>query len=602
MSDQQPHRTRPRYVRVDHSVRPSMTHYLTRPLHVLMRVCFLITVPLSPMSPLSCAPVNVSDPDGTGGQGLSVVQSLLGPYRVGQDGGMAGGGSTSLSSRDASPSTGNRPYNSLGNAEAGGPPSDSSTVPLVTMDDATYSARVSALWSGLSSGQGYVLSGVGSGGLADGVVGGDTIDSVASSGGVGTTGVTSGVGTKVGSNDENKGEVSPVQVEGWVSIDPMLQAALSNYLSQVKAGRSGVVVTKISTGEVLAASEGSAAVGWSGVGHSVVNASLPAASLFKIVTSAAALTYGLKGVRSGDDMAIAVPGGCGSYDQPYRAGVGRHVRPRKVRGMYDVDEEGLRSKDDQLVVSSRGVPTISMTQAFERSCNGYFGELARALPAGSVLSMARRLGWGGGMRVADFLLDPSSIFVPYGSEGDDSWLHGLARMGAGFGQVSISAVHGAWLAGAIGRGGEARQVSFRKGGSQTPPTRVLDAGVSQKILSMMAAAAEDGTMREVTFSDRYAAVLGHRFGGKTGTLATPDRTGLLTWVVALYPIQNPQIAISAFSITQNAVAGVDRSSRGKYIGAEAAYLWATMNNHELGPSSQNVATGVSPGGLPLTTH
>jgi cell division protein FtsI/penicillin-binding protein 2 len=143
--------------------------------------------------------------------------------------------------------------------------------------------------------------------------------------------------------------------------------------------------------------------------------------------------------------------------------------------------------------------------------------------------------------LADVAIDapPSAASIP-----DDPF--GFASTAAGFGDVKISALHGALLAATVAQDGVWIAPRFvDETTAELPdhePHRVLDARSASRLQQMMADTVTRGTARRA-FDARPR--LPQRAAGKTGSLAD-YRTGLeTTWFVGYAPADRPAVAVAS---------------------------------------------------------
>lgn len=118
----------------------------------------------------------------------------------------------------------------------------------------------------------------------------------------------------------------------------------------------------------------------------------------------------------------------------------------------------------------------------------------------------------------------------------------FANAAAGFGDVKISALHGAMIAAAAAQDGLLVAPRFDDAVDGHAPTRAMPAHVAQQVRAMMIDTVAEGTGRR-SFSQ--APRLGVTAGGKTGSLADYD-TGLDTsWFVGFAPADHPRVAVAS---------------------------------------------------------
>ncbi len=229
----------------------------------------------------------------------------------------------------------------------------------------------------------------------------------------------------------------------------------------------------------------------------------PAASVFKIVSTAALLQGG-------------------------------HVEP-SVRVCYTGGAHGLSSSN--LVDRRNERSCKTLTQAFAASTNAVFGKLAvKYLTADSLVDMARRFGFGKTIQVGA----KSSISKILRPEGRLS----LARMAAGFSGSLMSPLHGAVIAAIIANDGKWPSEVSVGGSGGGMSMEVISRSTALEIGRMMTRVVEQGT------GTRHLAGLrtlsGHIPAIKTGSLTSRDGTGIWNnWVVGFYPADAPEIAFAA---------------------------------------------------------
>lgn len=298
------------------------------------------------------------------------------------------------------------------------------------------------------------------------------------------------------------------------TLIPSLQQGLTKFIRQRGNPISGVVVVEASTGKILAMVEGRSPHSWGGQSHTTLHELFPAASLFKtIVASAAVEIVGLDPSKR-----IGLIGGCGKV----RATGGwmtRNVRKSK----YD----------------------MNLKRAYGHSCNGFFAKLAiNHVGLGPILEMANRYHWL--KRIpADFDIPISPIVTPSPFR---SSVHTIGRFAAGFGYVGTSVMHSAWRGLVVANQGRTKSLNiFTHTRSQHQPKHVITSETSKKIRKMMVATIRGGTASSAFRSYRYRKFR-KSMGGKTGTLTGHSPEGLTTWFTGIYPIDKPQIVVSAVTV------------------------------------------------------
>jgi len=288
--------------------------------------------------------------------------------------------------------------------------------------------------------------------------------------------------------------------ERILTIQPVLQDALTQLLESYQTPYAAVVVLEPATGRVLAMAE-----------HAQANPALrglttkalfPAASVFKLVTATALLDAGL----GPDDVGCAHGGK-------------RHIQARLLED------------------SSADQTCLSLAEAMGRSANAVFAKLThRYLRPAQLRAAAEALHFN---RPFDFPVptDVSLARVP-----EDAL--GLATTGAGFGDVYLSPLHGAMLASvAANRGLWRAPVLFE---DQVDPASVPERALSEEqataLVRMMEETVTHGTARRFFRGPTLRTAV-----GKTGSLA--DKPPLpyrdYTWFVGFAPRDTPRVAVAA---------------------------------------------------------
>jgi cell division protein FtsI/penicillin-binding protein 2 len=337
-----------------------------------------------------------------------------------------------------------------------------------------------------------------------------------------------------------------------LTMVPELQGRIQKLLADYRVPWAAAVLVEPATGRVLAMAEHSqrepAARALS------LKARAPAASVFKIVTSAALLSRGFE-----PDAEVCYHGG----------------RHRVQRGNLADDPRRDRR-------------CLSLSAALGHSANVVFAKLAdRALNAELLRAEARR-----------FLFDTSIPFaepveVSRADIPEDPFA--LATTAAGFGDVRLSPLHGALLAAIVANGGvfvPPEVVDAVEGGAapaRSAPRRVVDARIAESLATMMRTTVTEGTARQF-FRDRRARspLKGLSVAGKTGSLsqATPYRDW--SWFVGFAGGERSRVAFAV--LVEN-----DRQWRVKapYVAREALRAWAEWDAVRM-QAGRPVPRGLSP--------
>ena len=303
------------------------------------------------------------------------------------------------------------------------------------------------------------------------------------------------------------------------TLDPLLQEKMISLFAKYKVPYGAFVAISTKTGKVLAMA------GYSekdGVDQNLaLRATYPAASIFKLVTAAAALEKG----KVEPDTVINFRGGL------YALSPGNWTDNPK------------RDKNK-----------ITLADAMGKSCNVAFAKVAlRWLDAGDLLRSAESLGFNNTINF-EFPVQQSRIHVENNEKS-------IAKTAAGFGDVTLSPLHGAMIASAIANDGrmvEPRIVEkiFIDGREaynfgKKEGTAGISPETAEKLRYMMTKTVEKGTARHSFFTQRGKAYLKDIVvGGKTGSLEGDDPQGDYSWFVGMAPLDNPEIAIAALVINR----------------------------------------------------
>ncbi len=301
----------------------------------------------------------------------------------------------------------------------------------------------------------------------------------------------------------------PERKTAKLTVEPRLQRLASSYLEAQHLPEASVVLMDVATGNILAYAshiEGGAAR------DLAVEATAPAASVFKIVTGTALV-----------DTAGVSP------DQ---------------KECYSGGEQRILASD---LVSdpARDKWCATLGGAMGRSLNTVFARLAlRHLKPESLEETARGLGFGDHVPF-DVPVQASSIKVPTESLA-------FARTSAGFWNTTLSPMHAVWLSSLMARGGEpirpriVAEVTDATGKSvyTAPPPqvgkRILTANVAGAVTQMMDRTVAEGTSYKA-FHDLkgHAHLPGIPVAGKTGTLTDGEKQRYYTWFTGFAP-SHPQ--------------------------------------------------------------
>ncbi len=262
----------------------------------------------------------------------------------------------------------------------------------------------------------------------------------------------------------------------------------------------------------------------------------PAASLIKVITAAAALERG----EVAPDEGI-----------PYRGGI------------YRITKRGIHAKN------GRGVPTMSLTEAMAKSANSVFGKVAVENVGGEALAeYLEKFGFG---RQIPFGLP---VEVSRGEIPRDEY--GLARAGAGFGEVYVSPLHVAMIMSAVANGGEMprplliEQVEGEDGtalyqGESEKWIDTVEPETAETLLRMMVKTVEIGTSRRTFGSPASTPMLRDmEVAGKTGSLSGWSPRMRFEWFAGVAPVPEARLAVAALVVNSS-----HWRIKGTYVGKEA---------------------------------
>jgi cell division protein FtsI/penicillin-binding protein 2 len=304
------------------------------------------------------------------------------------------------------------------------------------------------------------------------------------------------------------------------SIEPALQEKIKKYFKDHRVPYGVFVAMDPYTGKVLALVEYSSfRPRMKGLS---VKASYPAASIFKLVTAAAALEE----KKAGPGTLISFHG-----------------------GLYHLKR---RNWDDDPI---RDFRTISFTDALAKSANVPFARVAsRWLDHTSLLLYANAFGFNQTIPF-EIPVEPSHATIPENRKE-------VAYTAAGFGDTEMSPIHGALIASAIGNGGDLLvphlidKLIDRDGREVfTQKREVMGQAVSKNttdlLKEMMGQTVITGTSRRAFRAYYRTPVLRDiTIGGKTGSLTGNNPPGKYSWFVGMAPLEKPEVAIAALVINK----------------------------------------------------
>lgn len=306
------------------------------------------------------------------------------------------------------------------------------------------------------------------------------------------------------------------------TIDPALQMRVQEVMRSKEVPYGVFVAIEPKSGKILAMT------GYSSVDSAWSSSPYfnlyPMASLFKIITAAAAL-----------ELKKVVPETLFSY-----RGSSYSENPRYWG-----------------VTPGQSSQSMSLSLAMGKSINPVFGRLASDyVGVDSIMSYAQRFGFNQTL-FPGTPVTPSRAAVPR----DDSQLR---LMGAGLGrEVKISPLHAAVVMAALANQGkmmtpllaaEIRDKSnsvYYSANSSSIRSLVVKETADQ-LTQMLLTTVTKGTSRKV-FHDRHGRPLlsSINVAAKTGSINGTDPVGHYSWFAAYAPVEDPQIAIVALIINQD---------------------------------------------------
>lgn len=301
---------------------------------------------------------------------------------------------------------------------------------------------------------------------------------------------------------------------GLSTLDAALQRSAERLLRGAKPVEGAIVALEPKSGRVLvfAALTGGSAI------DVLTQARMPAASLFKVVTTTA--LFETTSLTPQDE--VCINGGMHGIER-------RHLDP--ARGPQR--ECG------------------PFAWALGHSKNAVFAQLAtHRLTRDDLISTAERLGFN-----AKLSLDGAQeaelgkLNVPYNDLE-------FARTAAGFQGSSLSPIGAAYLMTLIARGGAPVELRLHEPPPDAPsilnpqPSPIFSARTAQRLTRMLEVTVETGTSRAAFTADSGKRYLpGIRVAGKTGTLRPGQgQDSMTSWFVGFAPSRSPEIVVSVMLV------------------------------------------------------
>lgn len=333
-----------------------------------------------------------------------------------------------------------------------------------------------------------------------------------------------------------------------LTIVPTLQDALTKYIKGHGNPIAAIVIVDANNGHILAMAQGRDPELWGAKTHSALYEGFPAASIFKMVSTVAALDM----ADLQPDSVLGLTGGCAKV---YSRG-------------------GWMSN-----AASGNAHPMSLSSAFSSSCNSFYAKLTvEYLGVGVVNNYAEKLGWGRGIQ-SDFFTPTSPINPPQPAM---SAIHTVGKYAAGFGLVGLSAIHAAWISLLVARDGMAAPLRIFAENSpyllkntESAKARLISEKGALKLRAMMHETVRVGTASSA-FRSLGMGKIKSFAAGKTGTLNSQAPLGLATWFVGLMPYDAPQVVVSAVVVNQGKWV-----IKGANLAAEGLRLWQEYKDKEI---------------------
>jgi len=299
--------------------------------------------------------------------------------------------------------------------------------------------------------------------------------------------------------------------------DASLTRAAERLLRLAKPVEGAIVALDPRTGRVLAFD---ALTSGAADFEVLTQARMPAASLFKVVTTTALF----ESTSLSPQDSVCIKGGVHGIER-------RHLEPARGPG-------------------SQCGP---FAWALGHSKNAVFAQLAtRLLTRDNLLKTAERLGFNAKLPLDDgeHEAELGKLNVPYNDLE-------FARAAAGFQGSSLSPLGAAYLMTLIARGGAPIGLRLHEATGQVPeasaspsPAAPFSARTAQRLTRMLEVTVETGTSRGAfTRPDGKRYLPGIRVAGKTGTLRPEQGEDTMTsWFVGFAPSRNPEIVVSVMLV------------------------------------------------------
>jgi cell division protein FtsI/penicillin-binding protein 2 len=296
--------------------------------------------------------------------------------------------------------------------------------------------------------------------------------------------------------------------EAELTLDVTLQDKAERLLAAARPAAGAIVALDLRTGKILV---------WTGVPGGAAHGALyrpaaPAASVFKIVTTAALLER----TRITPDTRVCIRG-----------------------GVHAIEREHLDPPRDGSASCS---PFFA---ALGHSRNAVFAQLAtHSMARDDLVEIARRFGFNQALPF-DVSIPMGELEVPYNDLS-------FARTATGFQGSKLSPLGAAELAAIVAGSGFVREkhIVERAGTWQAPArARVIRRAIRERtahwLRRMMEVTTASGTSFSAFHDEHGRSYLGGvRVAGKTGTLKPDEDAGTASWFIGFAPSRDPRIVVS----------------------------------------------------------
>lgn len=313
------------------------------------------------------------------------------------------------------------------------------------------------------------------------------------------------------------------KIEVHYTINSELQSSMESLLRRYKPDYGALVAMDARDGKILAMV--SYTRDETELGNLSLKATFPAASVFKVVTAAAAID---------------------------KHNISPHLKIPFNGGYYTLYKRNVLKSD-----TNRWTRRMSIKEAFGKSINTVFGKLGlNYLDPEDLLEYAHRFKFNEEI-FADFPVERGIAHVPQEKSFE------IAEVASGFNRTNrMSPIQGAMIAAAVANDGvmmaphivdavydEAGERIYD--GQAIQSTVAINSSSAKKLRLLMEETVERGTtkkiFRDVVRNRRFSEV---EFGGKTGSLTGDEPRGRTDWFVGYARYQKMRLAVAAVTVNK----------------------------------------------------